>query len=316
MDETSNSLTLISKLFYGKTGENINITKELNDKTKDELVLILKNNIDNKRLILINKSLKIYDYLKYNSITRLIITCLINEYKEYFAQFLNENGDKNIEQFENINNNILDEIISFQLIYFENQQDLINSYNSLTKKIQEIVETNLSINDILNFDDDFEKPKCFISDIFETNLNLARDEKNILNEIKYLTYYNYINSFSSSISILNLLLFLINPTGDKMKNIAFNFAKSSSDSTDYLLNQIINKLTIGNIDKSSLLSSIKTELDNFQNICTQFNNSRENFEQSLKKITLNFDNFNFDHAKTNYDPLSTYLAQFKYYDKR
>lgn len=253
--------------------------------------------------------------------TRLILTCLINEYNEYFSQFLNENGDENINKFEQVNNNIFDEIISFQSIYFENGQDLINSFSNLLEKIKD--KTNISNLDFLNFDK-FQAPNCFISEIFETNLNFAKENNDILSQIKYLTYYNYVKNYSSNISGLNFILFLMNPTrngikGNDLKNISFQFATNSSEASNILFDQIIDFMknnAMNIVNKSDLISSVQTELDNFKNISIEYNNSRNNLENSIKNIQLNFNTLNFDHAKQNYDPLSTYLSQFKYYDKR
>jgi len=323
LDEMSNSSVLISKLFYSSEG-----LEGLNNRTKEELISILQS-VDNERLILINKSLQIYEYLKYNSMTRLILTCLINEYNEYFAQFLNDqNGEDNIEKFESSNNDILDEIVSFQSIYYENQEDLINSFDSLIKAIQNQSGFGLSLLEILDLNS-FQSPPCFIASALESNLNFAREAGNILDEIKYLTFYKFVTKYSSKISGISLVSFLMNPSrnginGNLLKNVAFQFATNSSEASDVLFDQIAeymknnalvesNKL---NSAKSDLVTSVQSELDNFKKICTQCNDSRNNLEEAIKRITLNFGNINFDHAKSNYDPLSTYLAQFRYYNNR
>jgi len=315
LDETSHSAAIISKLFYG--GNNVEDT--LQDKSKEQLVSILSA-VDTQRLILINKSLQIYEYLKYNSMTRLLLTCLVTEFREYFAQFLRENGDENISKFEEANNDILDEIISFQSIYYENQEDVRNSFQALMKSIEaEIGSFDLDMSQ-------FEKPPCFVAAMLESGLNAARESGNMLDEIKYLTHYNYVTRCSSNISGLKLALFLMAPSkhgvdGSLCKNMAYQFATDSSGANDVLFTQIMahlkNNALITNDElhsyRSDLMSKVQTELDNLRNVCVESNNSRNNLEAAIQQITLNFDALNFDHAKKNYDVLSTHLTQSRYF---
>merc|ERR1712152_101068 len=130
-----------------------------------------------------------------------------------------------------------------------------------------------------------------------------------------------------NMSSVSLLTFLMNPSrngisGNALKNMAFQFATNGSEATDAMFGQIAsymqkNALTdSANSAKSSLTTAVQTELDNFKNICTEYNKARNNLEQSLKGISLDFKSLNFDHAKSNYDPLNTYLSQFRYFNNR
>jgi len=319
-DEMSNSSLLISKLFFGQN----NVEKQLNGKSKEELISILQS-VDNERLVLINKSLQIYDYLKYNSMTRLMLTCLINEYDEFFGQFLNENGEENIEKFEEANNSVLDEVIAYQSAFYDNGDDLINSLNSLVNGIENKMDS-VSVLDIVDLGA-FKAPPCFIAAIFESNLALARESGSVLDQIKYLTFYNYVSKNAAKMSSVSLITFLMNPSrngicGNSLKNMAFQFATNASEANDALFDQITDYMKknalIDNVNtaKADLIGSVQSELDNFKNICTEYNKSRNNLEESLKKVSLNFGSVNFDHAKSNYDPLSTNLSHFRYFNNR
>merc|ERR1712154_141060 len=111
-------------------------------------------------------------------------------------------------------------------------------------------------------------------------------------------------------------------SGSNLKNMAFQFATNTSDANDEMFGQTAtymqkNALSDNvNSTKSSLMSAVQTELDNFKNICTEYNKSRNNLEESLKKVSLDFRSVNFDHAKSNYDPLATNLSVFRYYNNR
>ncbi len=56
-----------------------------------------------------------------DSITRLILTCLPNDsnFNEYSGQLVN---DDHIEKFDGLNGDILDKIISYQNMFYENQE--------------------------------------------------------------------------------------------------------------------------------------------------------------------------------------------------
>merc|ERR1712187_673296 len=272
LDEMSNSSLLISKLFFGQ----INVEKQLSGKSKEELLSVLQS-VDSERLVLINKSLQIYEYLKYNSMTRLMLTCLISEYDEFFGQFLNDYGDENIAKFEEANNNILDEMVSYQSSCYENGEDLINCFNSLVKGIENKMDADVSLLDILDLSA-FKAPPCFISALFESNLALARERGSMLDEIKYLTFYNYVSQNADKMSSVSLITFLMNPSrsgvsGDALKNMAFQFATNSSEASDALFDQVTdymkkNALTENvNTAKAELAASVQSELDNFRNIC-------------------------------------------------
>merc|ERR1719384_1110252 len=317
----SSSALLISKLFYGQS----NAEQQLNGKSKEELVAVLQS-VDSERLVLINKSLQIYDYLKYNSMTRLALTCLITEYDEFFGQFLTENGDANIEKFEEANNSVLDEVVAYQASFYENGEDLAASFNSLVKGIENKMDVGVPLLDIVNLDC-FEAPPCFIAALFESNLTASRESGSILDQIKYLTYHNYVSQNAANLSSVSLITFLMNPSrngisGSNLKNMAFQFATNTSDASDAMFGQIAtymqkNALSDNvNSTKSSLMSAVQTELDNFKNICTEYNKSRNNLEESLKRVSLDFKSLNFDHAKSNYDPLNTYISQFRYFNNR
>ena len=68
-------------------------------------------------------------------------------------------------------------------------------------------------------------------------------------------------------------------------------------------------------EKLSALS-VETELEQWRTACGRYNASRNQLEAALQRLQFKFDGLNFDHAKSNYDPLSTYLAQFRYYNNR
>eukprot|EP01084_Bolivina_argentea_P226687 382876_1 len=177
----SSSGVLLSKLFYS----NVLFANE-----NDELCLILQS-IDRDRLVLINKSLEIYEYLKYNSITRLILICLINEYNEYFGQMLNDNsGDNDIEQFNNTNNDIADKIISYLNIYcscqslcksIENECNFnckILDLNQVKSPVNEITDSS-GTNDILS-----EQPRDLVpGDICDLTLGMA-----VLADVSIINY--------------------------------------------------------------------------------------------------------------------------------
>jgi len=104
--------------------------------------------------------------------------------------------------------------------------------------------------------------------------------------------------------------------------MAFQFATNASEANEVMFGQITdymkrNAMTDNvNTAKADLVSSVQSELDNFKNICTEYNKSRENLEASIKKVSLNFGSVNFDHAKSNYDPLATNLSHFRYFNNR
>eukprot|EP01083_Nonionella_stella_P031492 86237_1 len=297
-----------------------------------ELNESLLEGVEPERLALICKCLQIYEYLKYNSVTRLFLSCAISQFSPYFATFLNaQSGAENISAFESLNNDILDEIVSLKSVHNENSNDLVNSLNSLLNRIGDEIGNSDIASTVALEDCSFESPACFIASMIESSRDAAQSTGDILAEIKYLTLSKYLTKHSSEVSLISLVVFLMNPSrnglnGEQLKQMAFHFSTNASDATDILLNQIAKVMKRnGSLDfdpnaqqsfKSALTVSLQTEFDNFKNICNEYNNSRTNLEQSIQNITLNFEKINFDHVQSIYDPLSTYLAQFRYYNNR
>jgi len=320
LEEMSSAPPLLSKLFFG----DAKVEAQLTGKSKEELVSLLQN-VDEDRLVLINRALQVYDYLKYNSMTRLLLTCLMKEHSEYFGQFLNAfSGESNIEQFEAANNGVLDEAVSSLSLFYESQEDVSKALEALLKAVQSEVSGEVA----LDFSA-FTAPPCFVVGALDASYAAAKAEGDVLAQIRYSTLSKYVAANSQNMSGLSLLLFLMNPArngvdGDSLKRMAFEFATNASGATETLFGQIVSAMqqraqleaSEANTFKSSLVSSVDSELEQLRSACGAFNSSRTKLEGAMQGLQLNFGGINFDHAKSNYDPLSTYLAQFRYYNNR
>jgi len=320
LEEMSSAPPLLSKLFFG----DAKVDAQLTGKSKEELVGLLQN-VDEERLVLINRALQVYDYLKYNSMTRLLLTCLIKSQSEYFGQFLNAfSGEANIEQFEADNNAVLDEAVSSLSLFYEAQEDVSKALEALLKAVQSEVSGEVS----LDFSA-FAAPPCFVVGALDDSYAAAKERGDLLGQIRYSTLSKYVAGNADNISGLSLLVFLMNPArngvdGDSLKRLAFQFATNASGATDTLFEQVVGAMqqraqlesSAANAFKSSLVSTVDSELEQLRSACGAFDTSRGKLETALCGLRLNFADINFDHAKSNYDPLSTYLAQFRYYNNR
>jgi len=319
LEEMSSAPPLLSKLFFG----DAQVDAQLAGKSKEELVALLQN-VDETRLVLINRALQVYDYLKYHSMTRLLLTCLIKAQSEYFGQFLNAfSGDANIEQFESANNSVLDEAVSSLSLFYEAQEDVSKALEALMKGVESqagAVSVDYSA---------FAAPPCFVVGALEASRAAAEERGDLLGRIRYLTLSKYVAANSGDMSGLALLVFLMNPArngidGDSLKRVAFQFATNASGATDELLSQVVGAMqqraqleaSGASAFKSSLAASLDSELTQLRGACADFDSARTKLETALQGLQLNFGGINFDHAKSNYDPLSTYLAQFRYYNNR
>jgi len=319
LEEMGNAPALISKLYFGgKDAEG-----EVSGKSKDELISLLQG-VDAERLLLVNQSLQIYQYLKYHSMTRLLLACLVVECPYYLGQFLNgHNGDDNITKFESANNDILDDIVSQQSLLYEHQDDLVQSLNALKAamngQISGGVELDLSR---------FPAAPCFVAQMLESALKTAKENGSILEEIKLSTFHKVVTKYPSSMSALSLMCFLMNPSrdgmdGNALKNMAFAFSTDASSANEILFGQITErllqtaKLEAASVSsfKASLISSVDAELEELRSACGRYNSTRSQLEAAIQRLQFKFEGINFDHAKSNYDPLSTYLANFRYFTK-
>jgi len=282
--------------------------------------------VDAERLLLINQSLQIYQYLKYHSMTRLLLACLVTECPNYLGQFLNgHNGEENIAEFESANNDILDDIVSHQSLLYEHQDDLVQSFNALKQAIDGQISGGVSIELDLSR---FPAAPCFVAQMLESALMTAKESGSILDEIKFSTFHKMVTKYPSNISALSLMSFLMNPSrdgmdGNALKNMAFGFGSDASSANQILFGQITEsllqsaKLDAASVSsfQSSLISSVDAELEQFRSACGRYNSTRNQLEAAVQKLQFKFEGINFDHAKSNYDPLSTYLASFRYFTR-
>merc|ERR1719245_357004 len=310
---------LISKLFFGAES----VEGAVAGKSRKELVSILQG-VEGERLVLINQSLQIYHYLKYHSMSRLMLACLVAECPQYFGQFLNgHDGEENIARFEAANNAALDEMVSHQSMLYEHQDDLVKSFNAL----KAAVEGQMSSVQHLDISR-FPAAPCFVAQIMESALKAAKEGGSILDEIKFSTFHKMVTKHRSKVRGVSLMSFLMNPSrdgmdGDCLKNMAFAFATDASAANEVLFGQIAEglvqsaKLESSAVSsfKSSMISSVDAELEQFRSACGRYNSTRNQLEAAIQKLQFKFEGINFDHAKSNYDPLSTYLANFRYFTK-
>ena len=256
--------------------------------------------------------------------SRLLMACLVAECPQYFGQFLNgHDGEENIARFETANNAALDEMVSHQSMLYEHQDDLVKSFQALKGAIDGQLSSAPHL-DISRFP----AAPCFVSQIMESALQSAKENGSILDEIKFSTFYKMISKYPSKIAGVSLMSFLMNPSrdgmdGNSLKNMAFGFSTDASGANEILFGQIAEglvqsaKLDSASVSsfKSSLISSVDTELEQFRSACGQYNSTRNQLEAAIRKLQFKFEGINFDHAKSNYDPLSTYLANFRYFTK-
>merc|ERR1711972_294075 len=206
LEEMPSAPAVISKLFFGAN----DVESELAGKSRDELIPILQG-VDSERLVLANQSLQIYEYLKYNSMTRLMLACLVAECPEFMGQFLNGyGGDENIEEFESANNGILDEMVSLQSMLYEHQEDLVKSFEALkgaiNGQVPGSVQLDLSV---------FPAAPCFVTLLMESALKTAKESGSILDEIKFSTFHKMVSRYGSKLPALSLMSFVMNPSRDE-----------------------------------------------------------------------------------------------------
>lgn len=319
LEEMGSAPALTSKLFFGANG----VEAELAGKSKEELVAVLQG-VDAERLVLINESLQIYQYLKYHSMTRLVLACLVAESPQYFGQFLNgHDGDGNIERFEAANNDILDEVVSHQSMLYEHHDDLVRSWQALRSAIDR------ELSDSVHLDlSRFPAAPCFVTRMMESALAAAKERGSILDEIKFSTFSKFVGRHSDRISAFALMSFLMNPSrdgvdGNDLKNMAFGFSTDSSAANEVLFGQItdgvVQRAKVDSASSSSfkanLVSAVEAELEQFRSACSLYNGTRIELESAVERLQFRFEGVNFEHAKSNYDPLSTYLANFRYFTK-
>jgi len=321
LHEMGSAPALISTLFFGK---NDSAEAALSGKSKAETLAILKG-ADPDRLRMVNQSLQMYQYLKYNSMARLFVAVLVAECPGICSQFLNGfDGDQNIERFATLNNEALDAMVSAQSMLYESLEDLTQSVDALTAKIA----GHLGVGSVALDLSVFPAAPSIFSKLMASALSAAKERGDILGEIRYSTFSRFVDRFQSKMAGLELASFLMNPSsggmdGNALKNMAFAFATNESAATELLTDGLAARLQRdAELDadsvpafKSSLISAVSSEVERLRRACGEYNASRNELEGAMERVTVRFEGINFDHAQSNYDPLSMYLANFRYFTK-
>ena len=63
---------------------------------------------------------------------------------------------------------------------------------------------------------------------------------------------------------------------------------------------------------SSLSSLVSGDFDALKSASSEYDKARIEIVNTLKSVTLNTDNINFEHIVDTYDPLNVHLAAYRY----
>lgn len=317
LEEMGSAAPLIQKLFFGqKEAESA-----LAAKSRDELLDTLRA-VDPERLVLANQSLQMFLYLRHHSLSRLFLSVAVSECPDYFGQFLNGlDGEDNIARFESANSAILDEAVTALSAQYEEQDHLLRALAALQTAVEGQVGSAVALN--LS---SFPAAPCWLTGLLEAATKEAEGRGSVVDQLRYLTYSKLVARCPSKVSGLRLLSFLLSPSrdgvdGEELKNAAFGVATDSAAANELLFGQIAEGMAQSartdsvSSFKSSLSSAVEAELEQFRTACGRYNAARLQLEKVLQRVQFKFEELNFDHAKSNYDPLSTYLANFRYFTK-
>ncbi|ETO34038.1 hypothetical protein RFI_03056 [Reticulomyxa filosa] len=278
-------------------------------------------NADLARLKVLRQAVQIKDYLKNNSISRLLLGVLINQFPIKFAPLFTQ--ESALQSFVTQNQTSLETYASQLKTLYGAQETFAESLQQFKDFIRE--STNLNCCAISNAFGPLKShvkltDQCPLVISLESAAKRAQEKGDIHAELKLKSTVKYLKT-SKNVSWYKLFRTINAPRrgefcGDGLEAISTYAATNGNEAFETLFKGIVGSLkshALLSSDVNKIKSSLAKQWEQVQKNAVKVNEARINSNNALYQIQLQHDDLNFNRIKDNYNPLDIYLSNYNYF---
>jgi len=272
----------------------------------------------------LRQGLEIKQYLKHNSISRLLLGILIHELPTQFAPFFIR--DSIMQSFVEKNESAFQTCASMMTTLYSAQTAFADSLlrlsdtigifgkcqSSEAAKCLEALKGNIKCED-----------KCPLIASLEAVATSAQQKNDLYGELQLKSLSKYLKT-AKNVHWYKLYRAMITPRkgfwkGDDLEAISTFVATNSTEASEIVLSSVIGAMKCNaglssdvNAAKSSLSTTISKEWEEIKQSATKVNEARIKAHTAFQQIQFKFDDFHFDRIRENYNPLDIYLSNYSH----